>query len=202
MLTCFYTRKPSGTTFWFDFLPFSAWVPARNEPPATGKKSPRPARRRAGKGGRGTGACSSQGLWLASICSPSARWGTRFIIPDDTPGETQHVGFLTTLSDVIPHPLRVAGECNLLAVLTEPAQEVDQRQEVEEGGAPSLGLIVYAQLRSRDLRGQEDDLGFSRRGEERPPNPAKPFGTILREGPRVGVHTLVWCDTLNNMNRA
>ena len=28
------------------------------------------------------------------------------------------------------------------------------------------------------------------------------FGTVLREGPAVGVHTLVWCDTLNNVNRA
>src|SRR5262249_61058492 len=33
-------------------------------------------------------------------------------------------------------------------------------------------------------------------------NPAIRFGTGLREGPAVGVHTLIWCDTLNNVNRA
>src|SRR5262249_18218257 len=50
-----------------------------------------------------------------------------------------------------------------------------------------------------DLRKQEDDFGFSRREEK--PNPAKQFGNILREGPSVGVHTLVWCDSLNNLTR-
>jgi hypothetical protein len=53
--------------------------------------------------------------------------------------------------------------------------------------------------RFRDLRKQEDDFGFSRHEEK--PNVAKQFGTILREGPGVGVHTLVWCDSFNNLNR-
>src|SRR5262249_55248678 len=39
-----------------------------------------------------------------------------------------------------------------------------------------------------------------RRGEEKP-NPAKQFVTILREGPSFGVHALIWCDSLNNLNR-
>src|SRR5262249_31299679 len=28
------------------------------------------------------------------------------------------------------------------------------------------------------------------------------FATVLRDGPAVGIHTLVWCDTLGNLNRA
>ena len=31
--------------------------------------------------------------------------------------------------------------------------------------------------------------------------PSKHFATILRDGPPVGVHTIVWCDSLNNLNR-
>ena len=47
----------------------------------------------------------------------------------------------------------------------------------------------------------EDEFAFSRRGEEKP-NPAKLFATLLRDGPPVGVFTVAWCDTLNNLNRA
>ncbi|MFZ1239109.1 MAG: hypothetical protein WAV66_07150, partial [Anaerolineae bacterium] len=32
-------------------------------------------------------------------------------------------------------------------------------------------------------------------------SPAQQFATILREGPDVGIHTLVWCDTMTNLNR-
>src|SRR5205814_8665733 len=38
-------------------------------------------------------------------------------------------------------------------------------------------------------------------GAEREPSPAERFATILREGPAVGVHVVVWCDSLTNLNR-
>ena len=31
--------------------------------------------------------------------------------------------------------------------------------------------------------------------------PSKLFGDILRDGPPVGIHTMVWCDSVNNLNR-
>jgi hypothetical protein len=34
------------------------------------------------------------------------------------------------------------------------------------------------------------------------PSPAQQFATILREGPDLGIHTLVWCDTVTNLNRS
>jgi hypothetical protein len=61
-------------------------------------------------------------------------------------------------------------------------------------------LLIYGLQRFRDLRRQEDDFSFARRTEEKP-NPGKQFATILTEGPSLGVHTLVWCDSLNNVNR-
>ena len=64
-------------------------------------------------------------------------------------------------------------------------------------------LLIHDLPRFRDLRKQDDDYGgFSRRGEEKAVSPAKLFGTILREGPALGVHVIVWCDSLNNINRA
>ena len=34
-----------------------------------------------------------------------------------------------------------------------------------------------------------------------PSPPSKLFVDILREGPPVGIHTIVWCDSVNNLNR-
>ena len=54
--------------------------------------------------------------------------------------------------------------------------------------------------RFRDLRKSDDDFGFSRKEEK--PSPGKQLGTILKDGPGVGVHVVIWCDSLNNLNRS
>src|SRR5262249_49369332 len=110
-------------------------------------------------------------------------------------------GFLARLGDVVPHPLRVARWRDLAGVIGELADEVEQRQKNNETDGPALYLFIYGLQRFRDLRRPEDDFSFSRRGEEKP-NPARQFATILREGPGMGIHTLVWCDNLNNTMRS
>jgi hypothetical protein len=57
---------------------------------------------------------------------------------------------------------------------------------------------------ARDLR-PEDSFGYSgfSAGDESapPPSPAQQFPTIIQQGPDLGIHTLVWCDTVANLNR-
>ena len=101
-----------------------------------------------------------------------------------------------------PEHARLVDRRELQAVLTEMAHEIERRQKTHEGEEPPLFLFLYGLQRFRELRKPEDDFSFSRRGEESAANPAKQFVTILREGPAVGVHTVVWCDTLNNVQRA
>jgi hypothetical protein len=62
---------------------------------------------------------------------------------------------------------------------------------------------VHDLQRFRDLRKSDDDFGFSssRFGEAKAEPPAKLLANILRDGPPLGVHTIVWCDSLNNLNR-
>ena len=101
-----------------------------------------------------------------------------------------------------PEHARLVDRRELQTVLTEMAREIDRRQKTHEGEEPPLFLFLYGLQRFRELRKPEDDFSFSRRGEEAAANPAKQFVTILLEGPAVGVHTVVWCDTLNNVQRA
>jgi hypothetical protein len=60
-------------------------------------------------------------------------------------------------------------------------------------------LVLFALQRMRDLRRAEDDFGFGQK--DGPPTPPQQLATILREGPTLGMHTLLWCDNLNNLQR-
>ncbi len=62
-------------------------------------------------------------------------------------------------------------------------------------------LLVYNLARFRDLRRDESDFGYGSSGGDEPPSPGKQFAQILREGAAVGIHVLVWSDTLTNLNR-
>jgi hypothetical protein len=75
------------------------------------------------------------------------------------------------------------------------------RHEKESHGESPIFLLVFNLSRFRDLRRNEDDLGFSGFGEDKPTATDRQFSEILREGPLVGIHVLIWCDTYSNISR-
>jgi hypothetical protein len=147
-------------------------------------------------------ATSIIGLAAQYAAESEASSAARFYILDGTPIDNAHAGLLSRLRDVLPHPYRTGGWRDLGAVVGDVAAEVERRVEAHEYDAPAIYLVIHGLQRFRDLRPEEEDFGFGRRGEERPPSPAKLFGTVLRDGPGVGVHTIIWCDSLNNVSRA
>jgi hypothetical protein len=124
--------------------------------------------------------------------------GARFIVLDGSPVDSPHAGQLAKLANVLPHAVQAVSWRELPGVIGELAEEVDRRQKAAEVEGPSLYLIIYGMHRFRDLRKSDDDFSF---GREEKPSPSKQFATILREGPGLRVHTLAWCDTLNNLSR-
>jgi hypothetical protein len=131
----------------------------------------------------------------------SSAGAPRFWLLDGSPDDAPHAGFLARVAGLLPHTVRSAGWRDMPALIADLADEVERRQKAHETDAPPLYLIIYGLQRFRELRRQEDDFSFSRRGEDRP-NPARRFVTLLTEGPSLGVHTLIWCDSLNNVNRS
>jgi hypothetical protein len=127
--------------------------------------------------------------------------GVVFYLFDGTPADSPNAGQLPRLADIVPHPFRNVAWRELAETITELAAEVERRQTADSGEAANLYLFVYDLQRFRDLRKADDDFGFSRYGEDKPASPSKTFSTILRDGPSVGVHTIIWCDSLNNLNR-
>ena len=104
-----------------------------------------------------------------------------------------------------PHGRRAAASGRSVGWRDVPASWPNWRRDgaaanFGEADAPSIYLVlIYDLQRLRDLRKQEDDFSFSR--GRRKANPAKQFAALLREGPPLGIHVLIWCDTLNNLYR-
>jgi DNA segregation ATPase FtsK/SpoIIIE, S-DNA-T family len=106
------------------------------------------------------------------------------------------------LCDLLPVEIRRVTPKTARDVLETLSQELQRRLEEETG--PPLFLFVYHVARFRDLRKAEDDFGlggFGSAAEEKPAEPGKLFADLLAQGPAVGMHAVIWCDSYNNVDR-
>jgi hypothetical protein len=84
------------------------------------------------------------------------------------------------------------------------AEEVARRAQSPEERFASIYLIIYDLAQFRDLRVTEDDFSFSFASSSngKPPSVDKRFREILKEGPAVGLHVMLWCESYNSLTRA
>jgi hypothetical protein len=140
-------------------------------------------------------------LSLAAQEQPLAE-ALQFCLLDFTSVDQPFASALTKLGEGLPHKVQVSGRRGLPEAIAAIAQEVNARINGAQSGWPSLYVLVHGLQRARDLR-PDDTFGYVAPSQEgKPPSPAQQFAEILREGPDMGVHTLVWCDTVNNLNRS
>ena len=146
---------------------------------------------------------AARGLFAAALLGLAAQVPPAdtpvFTLLDGTPDDADDAETLRRLAAKLPGHARAPDRPALPAALTELAAEVERRTKGEGGRAPRF-LFVFGVHRFRELRKSEDDFGF-RRGAEREPSPAERFTALLKDGPGVGVHVVVWCDSLTNLNR-
>jgi DNA segregation ATPase FtsK/SpoIIIE-like protein len=125
----------------------------------------------------------------------------RFLVFDGTRPDAPDFGFWRKFAKHMPCDVQLHSSNDRLEVIQEVANEVTRRQEASAENERPIFLIIYNLSRFRDLRRSDDDFGFSGFSEDESATPGKSFTTILRDGPLVGVHTLMWCDTFSNVNR-
>jgi hypothetical protein len=124
----------------------------------------------------------------------------QFFILDGRQAEAPQDGPLPRMNQIIPCPVRLGGWRETTAIMGELSAELARRQQTPERPGGPIYLILFALQRLRDLRREEDDFGFMKKdgaGE----TPAQQLSTLLREGPALGMHTILWCDSLNNLQR-
>jgi hypothetical protein len=121
-------------------------------------------------------------------------------ILDGTRPEAPEAGAWQRMADALPGLARVVSPRETPDAIREIAQELSNREAESRDDAPPIYLVIFNGGRFRDLRRGEDDYSFSF-DKDKPPSPDKQFAEILRNGPAWGIHTLLWCDSNNNVNR-
>jgi hypothetical protein len=102
--------------------------------------------------------------------------------------------------DLDPGRVRVAGPAEAGGIIAEISAEVTRRQQAPPA-SPPVFLFIDDLSRFRDLRKSDDDYGFGGLDREKKATPGQSFASVLRDGPSVGVHVVVWCDSYNNVDR-
>ena len=78
---------------------------------------------------------------------------------------------------------------------------VAREEDAELSAGVEHVLIVRNIGQFRSLRKEEDDFGLGSYGEPKKLTVANMFSDILKRGPLVGIHVVVWSDTFNNAVR-
>jgi hypothetical protein len=149
---------------------------------------------------------AARGLFTSALLSLAAQLpadvsGAAFTILDGTPDDVEDAEYLTRLAAKVPHA-SAPPRSGLPAAIRDLAQELDRRQKGESSDRSPRFLLVFGIQRFRELRKTDDDFSFGRRDANREPSPSERFAAILRDGPPVGIHIIIWCDSLTNLNRA
>lgn len=138
---------------------------------------------------------------LISLAAQYPVGGARFILCDATPPGTPAREYLERVVNAIPHPLTLAKQSDLPALMTELAEEMKRRgEDVNSDAAPPVYLFIYDLQRFNKLR-YEEDFGFSTSDAEKQANPAVVLNQLVSEGARLGIHVVANCDTYNNVTR-
>jgi len=156
------------------------------------------------------GVLSTAMISLAAQCPPAAKEPdaeddppnlAQFYVFDSARPGTSEAAFWDRVAGSVPHAVKKVAPRQIAEAMTEILAEVTRRQQAGQEDAPPIYLILSNLSRFRDLRKSDDDFGFSRMDDDKPPSPAKQFAEILREGPALGVHSLAWCDTYSTVSR-
>lgn len=149
----------------------------------------------------------SLGMLAVSVVSLGAAFrsrngaGARFVVLDGTRPDAPEAGWWTRFAEKLPLQIQIASPAEASKIVGELASDVTRRLEGGNEGESPVFLVVYNLARFRELRRSDDDLGFSSFDDGKPASPSKQLLDILRDGPGVGVHSLIWCDTYNTATR-
>ena len=144
------------------------------------------------------------GTALVAMVAQLRNTDARFTVLDGTRPESTEQGAWNQITASLPDSVRVLEPRDTKGTIEELSQEIARRGEMTERSLPPHFLFVHDLAQFRDLRITEEDYSFSSfsNGEKEKTSPLdKQFRNILREGPNVGVHVILWCESYNSMSR-
>lgn len=121
------------------------------------------------------------------------------IVMDGSAVDSPDAELWRRLSNTIPG-VRMASPRNSQDVIKELHEEMLSRDAARDTARPPIFVFVSQISRFRDLRKPEDDFSFGG-GSDAPPSTGKLFSDLLTNGPENGIHTIIWCDSFNTLER-
>jgi hypothetical protein len=142
------------------------------------------------------------GMSLAALVSVRAACGAsaQVTILDGSPADTPEAGLLAAAAAQLGMKPQMPGYRDVDDAIRGLGQVVAGRIESGRTDEPACVLLVHGIQRFRSLRRDEDDFSFS--SSDGPPKPDRIFASILRDGPAVGVHVVLWSDTAASLQRS
>lgn len=142
---------------------------------------------------------AAQAMLIASIVSIAAQSPrARFVLFDGSIADTHEAQQWRAFAEYLQPQLEHVSLQAAPQAVQNLADILHQRQQHDHAQADPVYVLIYGLHRFRDLR-HIDDFSFS--ASDAPPTTDKLFADLLREGPLLGIHTIAWCDTANNINR-
>ncbi|MGI8978213.1 MAG: FtsK/SpoIIIE domain-containing protein [Pirellulaceae bacterium] len=129
----------------------------------------------------------------------AARFSSFYVL-DGTRPDSPDAGFWRRMKSELPIDAQIVATRDAAETVAKIAAEVDRRLSSGDQNAEPIFLFIYNLASFRELK-KSDDFGLSGFGEESRASGDKQLAAILREGPAHGVHTLIWCDSYNNVSR-
>ncbi|MFM8697695.1 MAG: FtsK/SpoIIIE domain-containing protein [Phycisphaerales bacterium] len=151
-------------------------------------------------GQRDEAACALLAMAMLSIAAQVPAAGPRLVVLDGTTPDDRLHGALAAVRAALPHDvampsLREAGDA-----VVALGEALARRTADGASDAPGIYLLVNGLHRFRALRRNEDDFGYG--AGDGPPTPDKVLALLLKEGPLVGIHCILWADTVAGLQRS
>lgn len=108
-----------------------------------------------------------------------------------------------SLRTTLPETSFEIGDANAAdALIKQHYDEIVLREDNAERATAAEQILVVRNVgQFRSLRKDDDDFGLGGFGEPKEATTASMFSDILKRGPLVGIHVVVWSDTFSNVVR-
>ncbi len=124
----------------------------------------------------------------------------RFVLFEPAIADEKPEILLANLAGSLPHEVEVVSRLGVADAMERLAAEVRRRIDGQVLDGEAVFVVIRDLARFRELRKSDDGFGFSF-GSEKKVGPAQHFLDLLKDGPTVGIHIILWCDSLTNLMR-
>lgn len=141
------------------------------------------------------------GVVLSSVLSIAAQEGPEtvvFHLVDMSSADASWVNHSETFANNFPHQANVHSRRDLETVISELSEEIGYRELSDTKQTSKVVLVLFGVQRARNLR---RETGISFASPSNGDNVHSNLSKILEEGPEFGIHTIIWCDTLQSFSR-